>query len=141
MTDSKRSLDKEKLNNIYMEVVKNIKEIFGDDLIGVILYGSYARGDYNDESDIDIALLIDKDRISLKRYNDLLVSQMTHFMLEHDVFISFNEIPFKEFEEYKEVLPYYKNIDKEGVNLVAWGKRSQPSTLSYRKGKRDAKRC
>ena len=119
MTDSKRSLDKEKLNNIYMEVVKNIKEIFGDDLIGVILYGSYARGDYNDESDIDIALLIDKDRISLKRYNDLLVSQMTHFMLEHDVFISFNEIPFKEFEEYKEVLPYYKNIDKEGVNLVA----------------------
>ncbi len=112
-------MNKERLDNIYIEIVKNTKNIFGDELVAVILYGSYARGDYTEESDIDIALLVDNDRVSLKKFNDLLVSQMTYFMLEHDVFISFNEIPVKEFEEYKEILPYYRNIAKEGVYLVA----------------------
>lgn len=44
---------------------------------------------------------------------------MAYFMLEHDVFISFTKIPVKEFEEYKETLPYYRTIAKEGVNLIA----------------------
>ena len=83
----------------------------------MILYGSYARGDYTTDSDIDIALLVDIDRMGLKKYGDLLVSQMSYFMLEHDVLISFNDIPIKEFEEYKDVMPYYRNIIEEGVRL------------------------
>ncbi len=30
----------------------------------VILYGSYARGDYNEESDIDLLVLVDKDKLT-----------------------------------------------------------------------------
>lgn len=30
----------------------------------VILYGSYARGDYHEESDIDLIVLVDKDKIT-----------------------------------------------------------------------------
>ncbi|MDD4760779.1 MAG: nucleotidyltransferase domain-containing protein [Bacteroidaceae bacterium] len=112
-------MSKEKLDAIFKEVVINTTKIFGDKLVAVILYGSYARGDYSTDSDIDIALLVDMDRISLKKYDDLLVSQMTYFMLEHDVLISFNDIPVKEFEEYKDVLPYYRNIVEEGVRLIA----------------------
>ena len=33
----------------------------------MILYGSYARGDYTTDSDIDIALLVDIDRVGLKK--------------------------------------------------------------------------
>ena len=112
-------MSKEKLDAILKEVVINTTKIFGDKLVSVILYGSYARGDYSTDSDIDIALLVDMDRMSLKKYEDLLVSQMTYFMLEHDVLISFNDIPAKEFEEYKDVLPYYRNIVEEGVRLIA----------------------
>ena len=113
-------MSKEKLDAILKEVVINTTKIFGDKLVAVILYGSYARGDYSTDSDIDIALLVDMDRMSLKKYDDLLVSQMTYFMLEHDVLVSFNDIPVKEFEEYKDVLPYYRNIVEEGVRLKAF---------------------
>ncbi|MDD2482575.1 MAG: nucleotidyltransferase domain-containing protein [Lutispora sp.] len=112
-------MSKEKLDAILKEVVINTTKIFGDKLVAVILYGSYARGNYSANSDIDIALLVDMDRMSLKTYDDLLVAQMTYFMLEHDVLISFNDIPVKEFEEYKDVLPYYRNIVEEGLRLIA----------------------
>ena len=38
------------------------RESLGDKLDKVILYGSYARGDYDDESDIDIMVLADIPR-------------------------------------------------------------------------------
>ena len=36
-----------------------LKEIYGKHLKAVILYGSYARGDYRADSDIDIMILLD----------------------------------------------------------------------------------
>lgn len=49
----------EKLKMILSLVLQQVKLIVGDDLSETILYGSYARGDYDAESDIDIALIID----------------------------------------------------------------------------------
>lgn len=110
-------MNKQNLENILNEVYSNIKDIFGHKLQQAILYGSYARGDFDSESDIDIALIIDDDRMSIKKYDEKLVEQMSFFMLERDVLISFSEIPANEFEKYKNVLPYYMNIQKEGVVL------------------------
>ena len=39
--------------------------------------------------------------------------------LDYDVIISPNVIPYAEFETYKEILPYYRNIAQEGVKLSA----------------------
>lgn len=50
------------------EVVEKIKPIFEDRLKKVILFGSYARGDYDGESDIDIMVMVDDDEINLKKY-------------------------------------------------------------------------
>ena len=44
----------ENINKIIDEFVKGAKEILGDRVKKIILYGSYARGDYNEGSDIDI---------------------------------------------------------------------------------------
>jgi len=43
------------LNEITNKVVRAARECLGDKLDRVILYGSYARGDYDDESDIRLA--------------------------------------------------------------------------------------
>jgi len=45
------------LNEILSRTVDQFKLIYGDDLKSVILYGSYARGDYDCESDIDVVAL------------------------------------------------------------------------------------
>ena len=42
------------VQDIIYEFTKEIKKIFGTNLSTVIVYGSYARGDYNENSDVDV---------------------------------------------------------------------------------------
>jgi len=46
------------MEQILVELKKSIEEIAGDRLIKVVLYGSRARGDYDDNSDTDIAIIV-----------------------------------------------------------------------------------
>ena len=43
--------------DIILEFSGQVQRILGDSLTKVILYGSFARGDYTDNSDIDIMIL------------------------------------------------------------------------------------
>lgn len=49
-----------------------IQLLLGSDLYAIILYGSYARGDYNNSSDIDIMILVDLPETEIKKIeNDI----------------------------------------------------------------------
>lgn len=109
----------QELNMICNSVYKKIKNIFKDRLVSVILYGSYARGDNDKESDIDIAIIAKGTRIELSKYRDAMVEVMSDFMMEYDALVSLTEIPEDDFIEYQNVLPYYRNIAQEGVSLSA----------------------
>jgi predicted nucleotidyltransferase len=102
-------------------MVDEYKRIYGDQLKQVYLYGSYARGDYNEESDIDIVALIDSDFSDIQRIKlrKKLTSFSSHLGLKYDVLISPSIINYNTFNEYVDVLPYYQNILKEGVKLYA----------------------
>ncbi len=112
-------MSNDRLELILKEVYNNASKLFENKLIFAVLYGSYARGDYDMESDMDIALIVDLDRTEIKKYNKALVSLMTYFLNTYDIVININEIPVKEFEEYKDTLPYYRNIYNEGVRIGA----------------------
>lgn len=43
-----------------------LQKIYGNHLRRVILYGSYARGDYTKDSDIDIMILLDMSDMDIK---------------------------------------------------------------------------
>lgn len=43
------------INNLLGQYVEAIRKIYGEHLQSVILYGSYARGDFRPDSDIDMA--------------------------------------------------------------------------------------
>ena len=47
------------LNVILKKYVKDIQQLYGNKLKTVLLYGSYARGDFRADSDIDIMILVD----------------------------------------------------------------------------------
>src|SRR5258708_3661293 len=46
------------VKQIATEYKNDLQAIYGNDLESLILFGSYARGDYHDESDIDFAVVL-----------------------------------------------------------------------------------
>ena len=78
------------------------------------MYGSYARGTFNTESDIDIMVVIN-DMQSPYKEIDELTELKTDLMLENDIFISTNPTSSEQFENDNQL--FYRNVKKEGVLL------------------------
>ena len=94
-----------------------VREGMKEDLDTIVLYGSCARGDYSNDSDIDIALLMTCDRMESKKYTDLLAGIATVMALKYFAVINFVCLPKLEFAEKKSWYPYFRNIDREGEVL------------------------
>ncbi|MCD6012987.1 MAG: polymerase beta domain protein region [Flavipsychrobacter sp.] len=98
------------------QILKEIKDSVHatDPTADIILYGSYARGDYNEESDIDILVLIDKEKVSWddrKRIGYPLYD----IGLDHGILISKFIYPKKSWENPLLITPFYENVKREGV--------------------------
>ena len=80
----------------------------------MILFGSYSRGDFTEESDIDIALLIDKmENISSERKKYL--SAISRLSLKYDTVISV--IPFDYMTFQSKRTPLILNVTWEGIKI------------------------
>lgn len=51
-------MDTAELDSILKRCKQALQELYGDRFAGLVLYGSMARGDYDDESDIDLLVLL-----------------------------------------------------------------------------------
>ena len=109
---------KSNLNSILSKIAEVAKNTFGNNLQAVILYGSYARGDYDDASDIDIMIIADVDREDLFRYKKPIIKATSELGLENDVVITATLKDKKTFEQYKNALPFYQSVLKEGVKVA-----------------------
>jgi uncharacterized protein len=93
-----------------------LRDIFGDKLKRMTLYGSYARGDFNDRSDIDIIALIDGD---VKQHQHQVVRLNVDLSLLYDVETSIMLEEKENFNTNAGLIPLFRNIEKEGVNIYA----------------------
>ena len=107
------------LDDILTRIVKIYYDVYGEHIVKVILYGSYSRGDFREDSDVDIVAIVDGDRENLQGKLKRVWNVSSNLELEYDTIISPTVIPYKEFMQYKNILPYYKNIANEGVVISA----------------------
>lgn len=108
---------RETLENVLKEVMQAYKNVYGNKLVKVVLYGSYARGDYDEESDINIAGIVKDKRSNIQKLAKILLKIINDINLKYDVLVSCISIPYDEFIEYRNYLPFYKNIRKEGFPI------------------------
>ena len=103
------------LDEIMNKVVDFSKETFKNDFKGVVLYGSYARGDYDAESDIDIMIMVDMDRTEVVSYRKAISDFCTDIDIDYGVLLApkVQSKPF--FDEWKTIIPFYKNVEKDGI--------------------------
>lgn len=109
---------KTELNVILQTMIEAYRSTYGKRIIKIILYGSYARGDYKGDSDVDIAAIVQGERAELQEGLKLVWDISSDLELKYGTIVSPTVIPYEEFEKYKDDLPYYRNIQSEGVNLI-----------------------
>ena len=93
----------------------DLKNIYGEYLVKIILYGSYARGEQTAESDVDIAVIL-KDGNTEKMHEDM-IDIVVDYELDQGVTLSVIPIEFEQYKVWNKTLPFYKNLDKEGIVL------------------------
>ena len=100
------------IRKLMKELKEGLQGIYGDQLKAVYLYGSYARGDYRQGSDVDVMVL-------LKDYKDYWKEYMrssdyvSDISLKYDLTVSYiliKEIQWKEADK-----PVLRNIRRDGV--------------------------
>ncbi len=101
-------------DDIIVQIKETVRSIVSN--ATVILYGSYARGDYHSESDIDLLILLDKTKIT--RADEKRVKYPL-YDIEFDTgkIISPLVLSKKEWETRHKITPFYENVMKEGIKL------------------------
>lgn len=111
------ALSNHTIDKVKKEVSNRVYQMMQDDLETVILYGSCARGDFCEDSDIDIALLTKCNRLEAKKYSDGLAKIATELATKYFVVVNFACLPADEFAEKKSWYAFFQNIDREGELL------------------------
>ncbi len=102
------------LHEMFDEMVQGLRKIFGSVLEQIILYGSVARGTQTEESDIDIAVIVKE---YTKEMHDKMIDLTVDLELEYDRVLSVLLIDYDHYREWEDILPFYKNVKREGVKL------------------------
>ncbi len=107
------------ISDIIQDFAKSVRKMLGNSLDSVIVYGSYARGDYSELSDIDIMLLVSLGEEEIKKISDQISDLAFDFMMKYGVDISPIITNIDHFNYWVDNLPFYRNVRDEGVRLSA----------------------
>lgn len=108
----------EERKQILQDFVAELQKIFDASLKKVILYGSYARGDFKINSDMDIMILTSLSEAEIKKLESRVYDTAFEYEMMYGVMISVNIKNEEHFNYWLGALPYYDNVKKEGIVLA-----------------------
>ena len=108
---------KNELQTVTQSVIQATLELLADKIYKIILYGSYARGDFDLESDVDIMIILYCSREKIREYRKEVSRIASRISLANDIEVSLLLIDRQSFEERLDILPFYQNVLKEGIAL------------------------
>ncbi|HEU0295049.1 MAG TPA: nucleotidyltransferase domain-containing protein [Anaerolineales bacterium] len=100
------------IKTLLAELKQGLANIYGDRLKAVYLFGSYARGDYHEGSDLDVMIVLD----TYQSYWDELVRSAelaSDLSLEYNVTVSRTIMTEEQWK--KGDLPVLRNVRAEGI--------------------------
>ncbi len=103
------------MDEMRKELVEGLTDIFQNNISMIILYGSMARNEATNESDIDIAIIIknEMDNQTKKRF----ISWAADMDMRYERIFSIVDIQEGNMKKWERVLPFYQNIRREGIVL------------------------
>lgn len=104
-------LEQKTLDKLLNQYIVVLKRIYKDKLVKVVLFGSYARGEARDDSDIDILAVIDEDESVLLQLHSKLLEDTFDFIFDNnDIDIQIVDMDACYYNNYKNVDMLLTNI-------------------------------
>ena len=107
--------ENKKLMQTISDMIKELCSIYNGMISEVVLYGSYARGTQTEDSDVDIAVILSGK--PERDMTDAMIDCVSSHELVCGKVLSVIDIDLEKYDQWKEIIPFYKNIQKEGIVL------------------------
>ena len=111
---NRKNLGIESIRAILQELHKELHKIYGNKLQKIILYGSYARAEASEDSDIDVVVLL-RGEVLPGREIDRMLDVITDINLKYNTLIAV--YPVSEQSLLKLKSPLLLNIRADGVSI------------------------
>jgi predicted nucleotidyltransferase len=96
------------------ELQEYLSQVYGERLRGIYLYGSYARGDFRPDSDVDVLIALE-GMTNPSQEIDRIGDGVADICLDHNVLIATYPVPEDWLKQRKS--PLFENVRREGVRL------------------------
>lgn len=103
----------DRIHNIIYQFSQQLKDIMGSKLTKVIVYGSYARGDYNSSSDVDVMILVKMSDNEIKNRKSGIWFSIWYRNGYRSWYIA-NYKNEEQYEYWLDTLPFIKTFMKKG---------------------------
>ena len=121
-----------RISTVLYQFASQLRQLLGDDLIKVILYGSYARGDFCPNSDVDLMILVKRKPEEVHLIENQIYDMAFDIELETGIDISPLIKSADQFNYWVDVLPFYRNVQNEGVFIPHKGYPKRYPLLYFR---------
>ena len=115
ITYTPKPLTAGQLESLSREVKQALTDLYGERLDRVILYGSYARGDFHAESDVDYLVVLRDEEVKHGTEIRYMGSPIGELSADYDLFISVKPVAIQKYRFSQ--LPFYQNVRWEGITL------------------------
>lgn len=115
------------LETLNRDVTEIMLRHYGDRLAKIILFGSYARGDFHDDSDVDYAVTLNEDVVSPTKELKTYSADFYDLFLDKHVLVSAFAMPEKVLKDSSKAI--YRNIKRDGKIVY-----ERPATRLHRQG-------
>ena len=115
MSDEGSDCMPENVSSIIYNFSREEKRLLGEKLTKVIVYGSYARGDYRDNSDVDIMILVKMTDEEIRTVKNDIYDLAFEVEMNTGIEISPVIKNEEQYEYWVDTLPFYRNVRDEGI--------------------------
>lgn len=109
-----RGLGPKDIEDILHELKAGLADLYGERLVSVILYGSYARGEATDDSDIDVVVVL-KGEVVTGREIDRMLDVLMELDMKYNTLTSVCPVSVDEMQNANYSL--IMNVRREGMSL------------------------
>ena len=103
------------IQQLALEFKQSLRERYGERFAKLILFGSYARGDFHEESDIDFLVVLNDEKVQNGKEIFFVSDIVSRLTLRYDKLVSI--LPVSLYRLLGSPLPFYQTIRFEGKEI------------------------